>query len=261
MKIEFLGTGAADWNINARVEGAEFRRFSSALVDGDLLIDPGPHIFDYAEWSGQPSLFDGVKHIIVTHSHGDHFTPETVARLCVDRDCTLYADGTVLRPLIEQLGAETARRIKFVPVTPRTPIPVGDYLITPVRSNHATANPGEQTLNYIVERAGKCFFYGLDSGWITYDAFTAMRKLRFDAFVFEATLGDVPDDDRIFGHTSLEMIEPMMRSLRRVDCIDAGTTVMISHMARTLHTCHRDLVERCKPLGIIPAYDGMVAEF
>lgn len=261
MKIEFLGTGAADWNISNRVEGAEFRRFSSALVDDELLIDPGPHIFDYAEHSGQPDLFSGVRHIIVTHSHGDHFTPESVARLCTGRDCTLYADGTVIRPLIERLGAETARQIRFVPVVPRTPVAVGDYLITPVRSNHATDNPGEQTLNYIVERAGKRFFYGLDSGWISYDAFSAMRKLRFDAIVFEATLGDVPDDDRIFGHTSLEMIETMLRSLRRVGCVDGKTALYISHMARTLHTPHPLLVERCKPLGITPAYDGMVAEF
>ena len=40
MELLFLGTGAADWNISKRVEGEFFRRFSSALVDGALLIDP-----------------------------------------------------------------------------------------------------------------------------------------------------------------------------------------------------------------------------
>ena len=39
MELLFLGTGAADWNISKRVEGEFFRRFSSALVDGALLID------------------------------------------------------------------------------------------------------------------------------------------------------------------------------------------------------------------------------
>lgn len=260
MKIEFLGTGAADWSIKNRIDGQEFRRFSSALVDGELLIDPGPHIFDYAEKSGKPGLFDGVRNIIVTHSHGDHFTPATVAQLCVGRACTIWADGTVIRPLIAALGAETARQIDFRPLTPRKPTPVGDYLITPLRSNHATDNPGEQTLNYIVERPGKRFFYGLDSGWIMYDSFCELRKFRFDAMIFEATIGDVPDDDRIFGHTSLEMIEIMLRSLRRLKVIDDASTVMVSHMARTLHTPHAQLAERCRPLGITPAYDGMVVE-
>ena len=260
MKIEFLGTGAADWSIQKRVEGAEFRRFSSALIDGELLIDPGQHIFDYAEKTGQSELFAGVKNIIVTHSHGDHFNADTVAQLCVGKSCTLWADGTVIRPLMAALGAETVRQIDFRAVTPRRPTPVGDYLVTPLRSNHATDNPGEQTLNYIVERAGKRLFYGLDSGWVMYDSFCEIRKFRFDAMVFEATIGDVPDDDRIFGHTSLEMIEIMLRSLRRLQVVDAESTVMISHMARTLHVPHDRLVERCRPLGIIPAYDGMVAE-
>ena len=57
MELLFLGTGAADWNISKRVEGEFFRRFSSALVDGALLIDPGPHIFDFAEKNGTPELF------------------------------------------------------------------------------------------------------------------------------------------------------------------------------------------------------------
>lgn len=260
MKIEYLGTGAADWNIKNRVEGEEFRRFSSALIDGELLIDPGPHIADYAEKSGQPNLFDGVRNIIVTHSHGDHFNANTAAKLCIDRPCTLWADGTVIRPLMAALGAETAGRIDFRPLTPRKPVPVGDYLITALRSNHATDNPGEQTLNYIIERAGKRLFYGLDSGWIMYDSFCELRKFRFDAMVFEATIGDVPDDDRIFGHTSLEMIEIMLRSLRRLKVVDEASTIMVSHMARTLHTPHPQLVERCRPLGILPAYDGMVVE-
>lgn len=260
MKIEFLGTGAADWSIKNRVEGAEFRRFSSALIDDELLIDPGPHIFDYAERAGKPDLFDGVRNIIVTHSHGDHFNANTVAKLCVGRPCTIWADGTVIRPLMAALGNETAQQIDFRPLVSRKPTPIGEYLITPLRSNHATDNPGEQTLNYIVERAGKRIFYGLDSGWIMYDSFCEIRKFRFDAMVFEATIGDVPDDDRIFGHTSLEMIEIMLRSLRRLKVYDADSRIIISHMARTLHTPHAQLEERCRPLGIIPAYDGMVAE-
>ena len=62
MELLFLGTGAADWNISKRVEGEFFRRFSSALVDGALLIDPGPHIFDFAEKNGTPELFRSLAH-------------------------------------------------------------------------------------------------------------------------------------------------------------------------------------------------------
>ena len=49
MKLHFLGTGAADWDISRRRDDMEWRRFSSTLIDDTLLIDPGPHIFDFAE--------------------------------------------------------------------------------------------------------------------------------------------------------------------------------------------------------------------
>ena len=54
MKLTFLGTGAADWDINQYDAMPEFRRFSSALVNDDLLIDPGPHIFHFCEQNGTP---------------------------------------------------------------------------------------------------------------------------------------------------------------------------------------------------------------
>ena len=85
MKLTFLGTGAADWDINAYTPGVFHRRFSSVLVNRDLLIDPGPHVFHYAEHSNDPHILDGVKNILVTHTHSDHFCPETVERLCAGR--------------------------------------------------------------------------------------------------------------------------------------------------------------------------------
>ena len=46
MKIKFLGTGAADWPIEKPENITEYRRLSSALIDGVLLVDPGPQVLD-----------------------------------------------------------------------------------------------------------------------------------------------------------------------------------------------------------------------
>ena len=43
MRLTFLGTGAADWK-PVPPDCAEPRRFSSAIIDGKLLIDPGPDV-------------------------------------------------------------------------------------------------------------------------------------------------------------------------------------------------------------------------
>ena len=58
MKLEFLGTGAADFNLERDQHSEGFRRFSSALLDDKLLLDPGPHIFHYMETYQKPELFE-----------------------------------------------------------------------------------------------------------------------------------------------------------------------------------------------------------
>ena len=78
MKIIFLGTGAADW-YKKREGMTEFRRFSSALIDGVLLIDPGPQVLDALEEFGKDAV--QIQYIINTHKHKDHYCEETVRLL------------------------------------------------------------------------------------------------------------------------------------------------------------------------------------
>ena len=69
MKLLFLGTGAAGGVTGNPLGDPNIRRCSSTLVDGELLLDPGPHIFDFAEQYGNPDLYAGVRYILCTHSH------------------------------------------------------------------------------------------------------------------------------------------------------------------------------------------------
>ena len=79
MKITFLGTGAADWHKKKMDGFSEFRRYSSALIDDILLIDPGPQVPEALdEWQKDKTK---VKYIINTHRHSDHFCVETIKHL------------------------------------------------------------------------------------------------------------------------------------------------------------------------------------
>ena len=62
MKLLFLGTGAADWDIKSPVREEGFRRFTSTLVDGILLIDPGPCVLEALDTFGVNQ--NGIKYII-----------------------------------------------------------------------------------------------------------------------------------------------------------------------------------------------------
>ena len=74
--------------------GALYRRLSSALVNDDLLIDPGPCIYDFAQDCGNPDLFKNVKNVILTNfdfiaqvaADEGYIKPEDVQRLIAFRN-------------------------------------------------------------------------------------------------------------------------------------------------------------------------------
>ena len=70
MKIQFLGTGAADWPVTRWENMTEFRRMSSAVIDDVLLIDPGPQAIEALLTYGKKPK--EIKYIINTHGHGDY---------------------------------------------------------------------------------------------------------------------------------------------------------------------------------------------
>ncbi len=261
MQLTFLGTGAADWDINAYTPDLPHRRFSSALIDGALLVDPGPHIFHYTETQGPACLLDGVRNIIVTHSHADHFNPESVARLCVGKACTLWADAACYRKLVRVLGEATAASIHFVETALNSTYDIGGYTVTPLRSNHATDDPAEDTRLYLVEREGRILYYGCDSAWIPTTAWNVIKEKAINAMVLECTCGTIARNDwRIFEHNTLEMLELMLTTFRKYHYFAEDVTYYASHLARTLHEDHEKTAETLAAMGVTMAYDGLTIE-
>ena len=261
MKVTFLGTGAADWDIRAYRDGEFFRRNSSILINDDLLVDPNSHIFHFAEKNGTPDLFKNVKNIIVTHSHGDHFTPETVEKLCVGKDCRIWADPACKRKLIRVLGEETAEKISFVETARNRDYEIGGYKVTSLRSNHATEDPDEDTRLYLIEENGRILYYGCDSAWIPTVSWNIIREKPVNAMVLELTCGETATYDwRIFEHNTPEMLDIMLTMFKKYNLFAPDVKYYVSHLARTLHTDHEGLTEYLKPRGVTPAYDGFSFE-
>ena len=261
MKLTFLGTGAADWTEKDFIEGREYRRWSSALIDGTLLIDPGPHIYHFAEKCGANDMFRGVKSIIVTHTHKDHFSSATLRRLLSEADFRIYGDAACLTKLKKELTENEFSRLNFTTAEPFESFVTADgYDILSLPSNHGTSDPLEKTRHYIIEKDGKRLFYGPDGAWLFYPAWQRMRGKHFDAMILEATCGYIPGDDRIFSHNSVPMLEIMLQTFRAQGCLDENSKVYCSHMAKTLHPDQTLLERELKPLGIIPAYDGLSIE-
>ena len=224
MKITFLGTGAADWKFKKHNNLDGFRRNSSLLIDDCLLIDPGADVPNALSMFGKNA--DEIKYIINTHAHSDHYNEQT---LCYLSNARFYS-----------MSAGEERLL-------------GKYTVTALQANHSTCAEG--AVHFIISDGDKKLFYGLDGAWLMYDEVSAIKSNGIDFAVFDATIGDIPGDYRIFEHNNLNMVVEMKNSLEKYI-----NRVFISHMARTLHVSHDELVDRMKPHGIEVAFDGCEIE-
>ena len=225
MKLLFLGTGAADWKKH-QAPTAERRRTCSVLIDDTLLIDPGPFVPDAIDAFSVHAA--GIRSMIVTHRHSDHFNADTVA--------ALQQNGTELIDL--KAGDE---------------VQLGPYRIQAFAANHGTC---AGAVHYFISDGTSRLFYGMDGAWLSYEEFQEFKREPVDLAVLDATVGYIEGDYRVFEHNNLYMVEQMRHSLSPYT-----KQFCISHMARTLHTDHATLAAAMEKKNILTAYDGMTITF
>lgn len=228
MKLHFLGTGAADWDIRLADASVDFRRNSSLLVSDSLLIDPGACLFEFEKTFGYENLYGGVKDVICTHKHGDHYNPDTLARLT--------AAGAQFHEIAAGETFENER-----------------WLIRAYAANHRTAT---DPVHFVVEDKsdGKRFFYGCDGAWMFYETYRALMELgHLDLMIFDCTIGDIHGDYRIFEHNNVAMVAEMKATFSKL-C----PRFAVSHLARTLHPAHKEAAAVLAKYGIETAYDNWI---
>ena len=223
MKITFLGTGAADWKPERDRELAGYRRNASALIDDLLLIDPGACVPDALACFGKDAK--KIRYVLNTHAHKDHYNAQT-------------------REMLESAGAT------FYKMAPGEVLTLGNYTVTALRANHAVGN--DVAVHFLVSDGAHTVFYGLDGAWLTFEEAAVLKKGGVDLAVLDGTLGDQLGDVRVLEHNNLPMVEQLVAALKPY-----VPRFVISHMARTLHTPHDELVLRMAPHGVEVAFDGL----
>ena len=230
MKIHFLGTGAADWKQEEANPSRDFRRFSSILIDDVLLIDPGPCIPEFIQTFHCPTLLNQCKHILVTHTHKDHYCQSTVNNL----------PQAIVQPMKTGDILESEQHIIYA-----------------YAAHHGTS---ADAVHYVIESKmdGKKLFYGCDGAWFYYETAMALQRHKLDLMIFDCTIGDITGDYRIFEHNNIPMVVQMKETFRRQKCCNR---FMVSHMARTLHpVSHDEAAAILAKYDMETAYDNMILE-
>ena len=287
MSLIFLGTGAGDFPaqyqsthdseyLRRAVEmGGRNRRQGSALfLPPDTLID----FHDEQQLTRCNVGADQIRHLLFTHGHWDHFQPRAVLDLAAGTAATLHIYGSdKIRNALEFAAsycwdeqADNFRVREDVPayhfhlLRPEQSILAGETRVTAVLSNHHIDKERlileEQVLNYICQRHGKTFFYGLDSSYTLPLTLEFLQGFRFDAAVLDATFGYRDIDAFGSGHQNFSMMERTVEEFRSAGIIDARTRIVLSHISLQQVPPHDEIAADLQDRGFTLAHDGLVLQ-
>ena len=155
ISLRFFGTGGLG---AARVRNKlskDYRIFSTLLFDERIIIDPSEDIFEFVESFMLSGILDNVRDVFITHSHLDSFSISAIEGLAKYSKIRVYASSA--------LGGElsSVKTVEFIEISPFSLHKIDGYSVLALPANHATDNPAETPLNFLIEAQGKTVFYAL----------------------------------------------------------------------------------------------------
>lgn len=277
MEIQYLGTAAAEGcpalfcscEICERareVGGKELRTRTQSIIDGEILIDFPPdtytHALNYSLHLGK------VKHLLVTHSHMDHFFPvELIHRHehfghGAQGMLHVYGSEAVEKAFYDAVLIERFKvhplddAVKFVRISPFADFMADEYHIIPIPADH---DKRETCFIYIIEKDGKCLLYGHDTGMnLSRETWDCIFSHKYNLVSLDATMGQ----KQIGGyHMGLPDDLAFIKMLEEHECVDSDTVKVINHFSHNGEMTHKQLEEFAEEHGLVAAYDGMKVSF
>ena len=272
MKLQYWGTAASEgWPAlfcrcdacqQARqLAGKNIRTRSQALVDDALLLDfPADTYFHSLQYGTDLSH---IAHILITHSHEDHFYPlDMILRVppyghnqAVPK-ARVYGNARVMEMLNQAIAVcgyperEVLRYLEPVVVSPYTPFQAGEYTVTALLADHI---PNEDCYLYLIQREGKTLLYAHDTGVFPKETWEYLQGIHIDLLSIDCTFVTSSCDRN---HLGLPNVVAVRDRLRAMGCLDSESRVVINHFSHNIPVLHDKLSQEADKFGIITAYDG-----
>jgi phosphoribosyl 1,2-cyclic phosphate phosphodiesterase len=269
MKIQYYGTAAAEgWpGVFCRCEfcieaahrgGKDLRTRSQALIDDVLLVDYPPD--SYCHMLRYGLKLPEIQHLIVTHSHEDHFYPLDFSQrrtgLCENLDGVLHIYGNnkvgeLLKKATSKYEKNFKESLSFHPLEEFKAVSVGSHSVTPLRARH---DKEEDCFIFLIEREGEALLYGNDSGVFPEETFAYLSGKKLDIVSLDCTYIFLKTGD---GHMGLDDDQYVIGRRKESGCLHDGTKCVVTHFSHHGEMLHAELEEAAGKMGFIAAYDGM----
>ena len=253
MNLRFLGTGAAA-PVTKKKNTKEYRRRTSLLVDGRILVNPTMDIFDFESAYALDGLFSKVDAILVTDTAS--LDIEAIEALTKKREIEVFASAFVHNLLCD------TKNIRKTFLTLFTLTTHADYRILPLPLAHKTENARECPYGFYLSR-DKNIFYALPGGMLRYDAWQLISKLardesmRLDAVVLDCSRADKPFDAEDFEGLSLEGAILTKRILESAKVAREHCRFILSRIATDKkRKLHEELLPDAEEAALTLSYDG-----
>ena len=281
MKLKYYGTGAGyglpevfcDCRIcrHARENGGKnIRTRSMALLDGRLAIDLSVDTFHHCAFAGLDMR--KVKHVLVTHSHHDHFfTSDLFSRVRgMTEPVNFYlsqSSGRAVRAIVEKHKSEFAAGTRDPKAWTLAEvhtleyfktIEILDYKITPLPARHVKAL---EPMIFVIEHGEKCILWGHDTGLLLPESAEWIKNsgIKFDLVSLDCTLRRGEQITK--SHMDLDWCIETADMLRANGNTDENTIFALSHIGHLVDRTHDELTAEAAEYGMIAAWDGMEIEF
>ena len=272
MRVHLLGTGSADGLPNpfcvcatcedARTTGRT-RTSSSALIDGMLLVDPGPQAGAAAGHQGV--TFADVVHVLITHGHPDHLAPEFLmwrSWIAEQGHLHLWGPAHALERCAHWIAPGAAVTTHVVAPGDRAMLDtaLGAYELRVIPSAHGHGNGDayaeEAVLYDLTAPDGDRLLYATDTGPLREPSLTALRDRAFDLVLIEETFGHHPQSA---GHLTLPTLASTLADLRDVGAVTTSTDVIAFHLGHH-NPPATELARELAAIGARAVDDGTVID-
>lgn len=271
MEILFCGTAAAEgWPAlfctcgpcqeARRLGGKNLRSRAAYMIGERVRVDFGPDSNLHQQQYGL--AYERLEHLIVTHSHSDHWYPLDLANRragfskVADHPLHVWGNAKVAQKFVEANGEDWGKYFtEFHRIAAWKPIELGGGVTaTPLLAAH---DRSEECVNYLLESGGRAALLGHDTGWYGEPTWQFLSGRALDFVALDCTYGAI-DNDR--GHLGCETVVRVRDELAKRGALKAEARVVATHFSHNGGWLHEELERFFTPHGIAVGYDGMRVE-